>query len=111
MFTFKTAPLRAMTLNENYRQLGLTEFSTVDPVAEIPSFPRRWEQDFSVNLTYDETSLGPVTIRQVVQRSMTQLPAVEYLLEVTLSGEVSASIGRRARLRSSIPLSALSEPS
>lgn len=87
MFSFKCAPLRVMTLSDALRRLGFTEFSTADPVAETPMFPRRDELDLSVNLTYDETSPAPVTMRQLVKRSMTQLPNVDYLLEVTLSGE------------------------
>lgn len=86
MFTIKCPALRMMPINENFRRLGFAEFSTVDPAAEIAS-PKRTEQDFSFGLSYDETNPSPATIRQVVRRSMSALPGVEYMLEVALSGE------------------------
>jgi hypothetical protein len=88
-FTIKCAPLRVMRLDDYYRRLGFSEFATVDPVAEIPAFPRRGEPELSVNLTYDENDPAPVTIQQLVERDIRQpqLPGLDYVLEVTLSGE------------------------
>jgi hypothetical protein len=92
IFNIKCAPLRVMTLDHSYRRFGFAEFNTADPVAEVPLFPRRSEQELALNLTYDENNPAPVTIQQLVDRDMPKppgslLPGVQYLLEVTLSGE------------------------
>ncbi len=86
-FTFKCAPLKVKAPDDYYGRLGLADFSTVDPVAEIPPVSRQWEPEFSLNLTYDENHPAPVTIRRLVERSMALPPGVDYMLEATLSGE------------------------
>ena len=87
-FSIKCAPVRVTPINDIYRRGGLVEFSTVDPTAKVPQLPTRGDvSDLGVKLTYDAASPAPVTIRQQVLRSTRALPNVDYLLEVTFSGE------------------------
>ena len=73
-------------INEAYRRLGLTEFTTADPTAEKPQPLTGGEKQFSVNLRYNEANPAPVTIRQQVARTTTSRSDIDYIFEVTFSG-------------------------
>ncbi len=99
MFTIKCAPLRVGPISPLNRAVGFSDFSTFDAAAEAPVLPRRDEQEFSVTITYDETNpRRDFTIKQMVKRSMTALPNVDYLLEVTVGGNYSAASSNYKRI-------------
>jgi hypothetical protein len=86
MFQFKTEPLRTGPINEEYRRLGVTEFDSTQP-GDPPSRPGgRGEVLFAVSLKYNEADPGMIRVRRQVQRTQTQRPDVDYLLEVVFEG-------------------------
>lgn len=70
---------------ERYRQLGISEVSTVG-LRGVTFFPVQPQQQVDLDIGYHEANPAPVTLRFHTARVPHQRPHVEYLLEVTFSG-------------------------